>query len=111
MAGGVIHGMGGALYEELSYTTDGQLETGSFVEYLCPTAAEAPEIHLGHVDVPSPFNPLGAKGGGESSSMSAPAAIAAAVDDALSHAAIRIDRLPVRPADLWARVDGRAGGR
>ena len=111
VAGGVVHGMGGALYEELSYTTDGQLEAGSFVEYLCPTAAEAPEIYLDHVDVPSPFNPLGAKGGGESSAMSAPAAIAAAVDDALIHAGIRTDRLPVRPVDLWARVGGWAGPR
>ncbi len=108
VAGGVLHGMGGALYEELAYDALGQPRAVSFVDYLSPTAAEAPRLELEHLDVPSPSNPLGVKGGGESSAMSAPAAIAAAVEDALGHAGIRVDRLPVDPAALWAALAHQA---
>lgn len=106
VAGGVTHGMGGALYEEIRYSPDGQPENTSFVDYLSPTASEAPEVHFEHLDVLSPSNPLGVKGGGESSAMSAPAAIAAAIDDALAHTDLRVDRLPIDPADLLHRLAG-----
>jgi 2-furoyl-CoA dehydrogenase large subunit len=108
LVGGVLHGMGGALFEELAYDRFGQPRAVSFVDYLSPTAAEAPRVELEHLDVPSPSNPLGVKGGGESSAMSAPAAIAAAVEDALGHAGIHIDRLPVEPAALWAALAQQA---
>jgi 2-furoyl-CoA dehydrogenase large subunit len=104
VTGGVIHGLGGALLEHLAYSADGQLLNGSLMDYLCVTASDAPHVDVAHANVPSPFNPLGVKGGGESSAMSAPAAIAAAVEDALRHASVRISALPVDPADLWQRA-------
>ncbi len=67
--GGALHGLGGALYEELQYDEGGQLLTGTFMDYLVPTASEAPVIDIAHVVSPSPLTPLGSKGLGESSSM------------------------------------------
>src|SRR3989449_7907710 len=80
--GGALHGLGGALYEELAYDDDGQLLTGTFMDYLAPTASEAPEIEIAHVVPPPPLTTLGSKGLGESSSMTVPAVIANAVSDA-----------------------------
>jgi 2-furoyl-CoA dehydrogenase large subunit len=81
--GSALHGLGGALLEEFRWDEDGQFLTGTFADYRCLTAAEAPRIATAHVETPSPFTPVGAKGCGESSSETAPAAIANAVADAL----------------------------
>jgi 2-furoyl-CoA dehydrogenase large subunit len=100
--GGALHGLGGALYEELAYDENGQFLTGSFMDYLVPTASEAPSrIDIAHVVSPSPLTPLGSKGLGESSSMTVPAVIANAVSDALSPLGIRINELPMTPSKLW----------
>jgi 2-furoyl-CoA dehydrogenase large subunit len=85
--GGALHGLGGALYEELAYDDEGQCLTATFMDYLVPTASEAPTIQIGHVVSPSPLTPLGSKGLGESSSMTVPAVIANAVSDARGEAA------------------------
>src|SRR5256886_1231891 len=77
--GGALHGLGGALYEELAYDEDGQLLTGTFMDYLVPTASEAPTIDIAHIVSPSPLTPLGSQGLGESSSMTVPAVIANSV--------------------------------
>jgi 2-furoyl-CoA dehydrogenase large subunit len=103
--GGALHGLGGALYEELAYDDDGQCLTASFMDYLVPTAGEAPKIEIGHVVSPSPLTPLGSKGLGESSSMTVPAVIANAVSDALSPMGIRITDLPMTPTALWERIE------
>src|SRR5947209_10140856 len=88
--GGALHGLGGALFEELAYDDDGQCLTGSFMDYLVPTASEAPVIDIAHVVSPSPLTPLGSKGLGESSSMTVPAVIANAVSDALGPLGVRL---------------------
>jgi 2-furoyl-CoA dehydrogenase large subunit len=98
--GGALHGLGGALYEELAYDDDGQLLTGTFMDYLVPTASEAPEIEIEHVVSPSPLTTLGSKGLGESSSMTVPAVIANAVSDALKPLGIAITELPMTPTKL-----------
>src|SRR5438132_1500927 len=98
--GGALHGLGGALYEELAYDEDGQLLTGTFMDYLVPTASEAPTIDIAHIVSPSPLTPLGSKGLGESSSMTVPAVIANAVSDALSPLGVRISELPMTPTRL-----------
>src|SRR5881397_1651882 len=103
--GGALHGLGGALYEELLYDDDGQFLTGSFLDYLVPTATEAPVIDIAHVVSPSPLTPLGSKGLGESSSMTVPAVIANAVSDALSPMGVRITELPMAPARLWELIE------
>jgi 2-furoyl-CoA dehydrogenase large subunit len=102
--GGALHGLGGALYEELAYDTDGQLLTGTFMDYLVPTASEAPPIEIAHVVSPSPLTPLGSKGLGESSSMTVPAVIANAVGDALAPLGVRITELPMTPDRLWRLI-------
>src|SRR5437773_6433675 len=100
--GGALHGLGGALYEELKYDDDGQFLTGTFMDYLVTTATEAPrEIEIAHVVSPSPLTPLGSKGLGESSSMTVPAVIANAVSDALAPLGLRITELRMTPSSPW----------
>ncbi len=83
------------------YDDDGNLPPGTFVDYLCPTAPDLPPLRIGHHETPSPFTPLGAKGLGEGNTMSAPAAIANAVADALGHEAVE---LPLTPGRVWEQL-------
>ncbi len=106
VAGGIIQGIAGALYEHCEYDDNGQMLAASFMEYLCPTAAEAPRMSIGHHDSPSPFSLLGSKGVGENCAMSAPAAIAGAIDDALRQYGLSVDELPVTPEMIWAKING-----
>jgi 2-furoyl-CoA dehydrogenase large subunit len=96
--GGFAHGVGAALFERTVYDEDGNLLTASFMDYLCPTAPDLPSLRIGHRETPSPFTPLGAKGLGEGTTMSVPAAIANAVADALG-----VERVepPFTPARVW----------
>ncbi|MDA2935405.1 molybdopterin-dependent oxidoreductase, partial [Acidobacteria bacterium AH-259-D05] len=106
--GGALHGIGGALYEELAYDDDGQFLTGNFMQYVCPTAVEAPKLNIGHICSPSPLTPLGSKGAGESSSETAPAAIASAVADALRPLGVKITELPLNPKKVWTLIQEAA---
>ena len=96
--GGVAQGVGGALLEEMVYDEEGQLLTGTFMDYLVPTAMELPAIETVHLEYPSPRNPLGMKGVGEGGAISPPAAIANAVEDALSPFGVRVTRTPLGPS-------------
>jgi carbon-monoxide dehydrogenase large subunit len=96
--GGVAQGVGGALYEEMVYDDQGQLLTGSLMDYLVPTAMELPPIDTVHLEYPSPRNPLGIKGLGEGGAISPPAAIANAIEDALQPFGVKITQTPVSPA-------------
>ena len=96
--GGLAHGLGAALLEEHRYDEDGNLMTATFLDYLPPTATELPRVVTGHLESPSPLTPLGAKGLGEGNTMSAPAAIANAVADALDIDSIE---LPATPQRIW----------
>ena len=100
--GGVAQGVGGALYEEMVYDEQGQLLTGSLMDYLVPTAMEVPPLETVHLEFPSPRNPLGMKGLGEGGAISPPAAIANAIEDALEPFGVRITATPVSPARLLA---------
>jgi carbon-monoxide dehydrogenase large subunit len=95
--GGVAQGIGQALYEELRYREDGQPLFGSFMDYVLPTAAEIPRLVLEHQETPSPIVPGGVKGVGEAGAIGSPAAIVAAVEDALRPFGARITRTPVTP--------------
>ncbi len=108
IAGGIAHGIGGALFEHCEYDESGQMLAATFMDYLCPTAAEAPRLSIAHHDSPSPFSELGSKGVGENCAMSAPAAIASAVEDALHATRATIDTLPVIPTAIWRHVYGAA---
>ncbi len=96
--GGLAHGAAAALFERIVYDEDGNLLTSSFLDYLCPTAPDLPAPTLGHRETPSPFLPLGAKGLGEGTTMSVPAAIANAVADALGREDVEP---PFTPARVW----------
>jgi carbon-monoxide dehydrogenase large subunit len=102
--GGVAQGIAAALYEELVYGDDGQLQTASLMDYLVPTAAEIPPIEILHLETPSEWSETGAKGMGEGGLMGAPACVATAVADAVAHLGVEIDRLPIRPDDLLAAL-------
>jgi 2-furoyl-CoA dehydrogenase large subunit len=103
--GGFAHGAACALFERTEYDEDGNLLTGSFMDYLCPTAPDQPPLRSAHRETPSPFTPLGAKGLGEGNTMSAPAALANAVADALGRDDVT---LPLTPPRVWELLDGGA---
>jgi 2-furoyl-CoA dehydrogenase large subunit len=105
--GALVHALGGAMFEEFTYSEGGQPTSATFLDYLCPTTAEAGfPLVTDHVVSPSPLTPLGAKGSGEGSSMSFPVAIANAVTDALSPYGLKINRLPVHGNVLHELLDG-----
>ncbi|WP_219506694.1 aerobic carbon-monoxide dehydrogenase large subunit [Nonomuraea ceibae] len=101
--GGVAQGIGGALYERMAYDGDGQLLNASFMDFLMPYATEIPPIETGHLETPSPLNPLGIKGAGEAGVIPVSAVIASAVEDAEG---ISIDRMPLSPSDLFHLREG-----
>jgi CO/xanthine dehydrogenase Mo-binding subunit len=104
VVGGAAQGIGGALLEELSYDESGQLMSGSFLDYLLPTAGEVPAVDvLITQDAPTPLTPLGAKGAGEGGTAAAGAAIANAVSDALG---IEVTALPLAPARMLELASG-----
>ncbi|MBX9709798.1 MAG: molybdopterin-dependent oxidoreductase [Xanthobacteraceae bacterium] len=101
--GGFAQALGASLFEEFSYGPDGSFLTGTFADYLLPTSTEVPEPVIVHMETPSPFTPLGAKGVGEGNCMSTPACIANAVADALG---VRDIVLPLVPSKLAELVRG-----
>ena len=99
--GGMAQGVGQALMEHIVYDRDGQLLTGSFMDYAMPRAADLPSFHTGFIATPAPSNPLGVKGGSESGTIGAPAAIGNAVIDALWHRGVRDIALPITAETVW----------
>jgi 2-furoyl-CoA dehydrogenase large subunit len=99
--GGFAHGAGAALFERVVYDDGGNLLTGTFMDYLCPTAPNIPPLRIAHRETPSPFTPLGAKGLGEGNTMSVPAAIANAVADALG---VENVELPLTAPRVWELI-------
>ena len=95
--GGVVQGIGGALYEECLYDDDGQILNATMADYLVPMAAEMPDIHVAHVETPTSTSTLGAKGAGEAGTGGAPAALLNAVNDALRPLNASIYQMPMTP--------------
>ena len=100
--GGFAHGVGAALYEELAYSGDGSFLSGTFADYLVPTACEVPAPTILHMESPSPFTPLGAKGVGEGNTMSTPVCLANAVADALGIDDVELPMTPSKVASWFA---------
>ena len=103
--GGVAQGIGNAFYEKLAYDENGQLLTGTFMDYLVPTAMEVPNIISGHTVTPSPLNPMGVKGAGEAGAIPVGPLFAQAVEDALADTGIEILEIPLSPSRLWELVE------
>src|SRR5262249_34818995 len=99
IAGGVVQGIGGVLFEHLAYDEDGNPLTTTLMDYLVPSAAEVPAIEYGHVETPSP-GPGGYKGVGEGGAIGAPPAVVNAVADALAPFGVTITRLPLGPSQI-----------
>jgi carbon-monoxide dehydrogenase large subunit len=105
--GGVAQGVGGALYERMEYDQNGQLLNASFMDFLMPYATEVPFIETGHLETPSPLNPLGIKGAGEAGVIPGSALFASAIEDAEG---FRIVKMPISPSELWQlRIDHQNG--
>jgi carbon-monoxide dehydrogenase large subunit len=102
--GGVTQGIGQALWEEIRYGPDGQLLTASYLDYAIPSAAMVPPYLTDRVETPSPSNPLGVKGCGESGITGAPPAVVNAVIDALAPLGVRHIDMPLRPERVWRAV-------
>jgi len=100
--GGFAHGAGAALFERMSYDDEGTLLTGTFMDYLVPSAPDIPQLRISHRETPGSFG-LGAKGVGEGNTMSAPVAIANAVADALGVDDVELPLTPPRVWELLAR--------
>jgi len=105
--GGLTMGMAPALLEEISYDESGNIQGGSFMDYLLPTAMETPKWETDHTVTPSPHHPLGAKGVGESATVGAPPAIVNAVVDALSHLGVTHIDIPITPEKVWQILKGK----
>ncbi|HKZ55820.1 MAG TPA: xanthine dehydrogenase family protein molybdopterin-binding subunit [Anaerolineales bacterium] len=102
--GGVAQGLGNAFYEQLVWDENGQLLNGSFMDFLLPTSLDVPPIEVGHVETPSPLNPLGIKGAGEAGAIPVAPLFAQAVEDALGVEGLEICEIPLSPNRLWELV-------
>jgi carbon-monoxide dehydrogenase large subunit len=104
IAGGVVQGIGGVLYEHLPYDDAGNPLATTFVDYLLPTATEVPVIEYGHIETPAPTNPGGHKGLGEGGAIGAPPAIINAIADALAPLGAEVRSQPLGPDDVLALI-------
>ncbi|HSM85590.1 MAG TPA: xanthine dehydrogenase family protein molybdopterin-binding subunit [Candidatus Limnocylindrales bacterium] len=108
--GGIVQSLGQALYEQVVYDDQGQLVSGTLMDYAVPRAAMLPWFELDSTETPSPVNPLGVKGVGEAGSIGATPAIVAAVVDALAPFGIRHLDMPIKPENVWRIINkGKAG--
>jgi carbon-monoxide dehydrogenase large subunit len=104
--GGVAHGIGNALFELMAYDVNAQPISANFADYLVPTAGEIPTVRMAHLCSPTPINPLGVKGAGEGGTIPAPAAIIAAIEDALEPFGVRICEFPLSPPRIMELLRG-----
>jgi carbon-monoxide dehydrogenase large subunit len=103
--GGITQGVATALYEEGRYDEDGNLMTANMVTYLVPSAAELPSYELDRTETPSPTNPLGVKGVGETGTIASAPAVINAVVDALSHLGVKDVQMPATPERVWRAIE------
>jgi len=102
--GGVVQGIGAALYEECLYGPDGQLLNGNMADYLVPMAGEMPDIVCAHIETPTKQSQLGAKGVGEAGTAGAPGAVMNAINDALAPLGARVTQMPCTPERILAAL-------
>ena len=105
LMGALAHGVGNGLYEWMGFGADGQPLTTNLADYLLVTSTEMPRMEIAHKESPTPLNPLGVKGVGESGVIPLPAAIASAVEDALSPFNVRVRQVPIKPGALFAQLN------
>src|SRR5207244_6011329 len=108
--GGVVQGLGEALQEMAVYDEDGQLVTGTLMDYAVPKASQMPKIETAHTVTPSPVNPLGVKGVGETGTIASVPTLVHAVCDALAPLGVTHIDKPLTPARVWAAIQQEKGG-
>lgn len=106
--GGIVHGIGNALFEYMRYDENAQPLSTTFADYLLPTSTEIPQLEILFMESPSATNPLGVKGVGEVGTICVTSAIASAVDDALADYGVRITAVPIDPVRLVEQIDAGA---
>ncbi|MFL5769857.1 MAG: xanthine dehydrogenase family protein molybdopterin-binding subunit [Chloroflexota bacterium] len=109
--GGIVQGVGQALWEQAVYDEDGQLLSGSMLDYALPRASWLPNLELDETVTPSPVNPIGVKGVGEAGAIASTAAVANAVNDALSPLGIRHLDMPFTAQNVWRAIQSAKGGQ
>jgi carbon-monoxide dehydrogenase large subunit len=102
--GGIVHALGQALYEQVVYDDEGQLVTGTFVDYALPSAADVPTFETGRTETPSPTNTLGVKGVGEAATIACSPAVVSSVLDALSPLGVTSIDMPLTPMRVWQAI-------
>ena len=105
--GGIVQGMGQALFEEVIYDENGQLLTGSLMDYALPRAADLPRLNLTRTETPTPVNPLGIKGIGEAGTIGSTPAVVNAVVDALAPFGVTHIDMPLTPQKIWLLCEGK----
>jgi carbon-monoxide dehydrogenase large subunit len=108
--GAIAQGIGSALCERMVYDESGQPLAATLMDYTLPTAVELPMFEIEHQQTPSPFTPLGTKGVGESGLSSSLGALASAVEDAFPELDLRLERLPLDPAEVWRAIRAARNG-
>ena len=103
--------MGGAFLEELVYDEQGQLLSGTFADYLIPSAMEMPDLEIHHMITPMPFTPGGFKGVGEIGAIGPPVVLTSAIEDALAPLGVKIMSLPLKPENIWQAINERKNQR
>ena len=104
--GGIVQSLGQAMFEEVVYDDQGQLITGTLMDYAVPRASQVPWMELDRTETPSPVNPLGVKGVGEAGTIGATPAIVGAVVDALAPFGVKHLDMPIKPENIWRIVNG-----
>ena len=102
--GGIALGIGNTFFEKVQYDQDGQILTGTFMDYLMTTTLDMPRVDIDYVATPSPLNPLGIKGAGQGGTIPVPAVLSAAVEDALQPSRVRLRHVPFSESDLFAAL-------
>jgi carbon-monoxide dehydrogenase large subunit len=108
--GGLAQGIAQALFEEFAYDDEGTPLTTTLADYLMPSAAELPTYETAHTSTPTPLNPLGAKGIGESGTIGSTPAVQNAVVDAVAHLGVRHIDMPLTPERVWRAIQEAGGG-
>jgi carbon-monoxide dehydrogenase large subunit len=107
--GGAVHAIGQALYEQVVYDENGQLVTGTFVDYALPSAADVPHFETARTETRSPTNTLGVKGVGEAATIACSPAILNGVIDALKPLGVTFIDMPLTPMRVWETIQGARG--
>jgi carbon-monoxide dehydrogenase large subunit len=108
--GGIVQSLGQALYEEVVYDEQGQLVSGTFMDYALPKASMVPWLELDRTETPTNVNPMGVKGVGEAGTIGATPAIVAAIVDALAPYGVRHIDMPIKPEHIWRIINQKKAG-